>query len=180
MTVEAFTSFTDPGARAHDDTGPLPVSVTGVVDVNPPGTYVLEYTASNRYATTTVTRTVIATDTVAPAIAALTMTPSIYAGPPNHKLFPVAVQYAVTDASGSAACTLAVTANADQWRGGTDGPDWIVLDPHSVMPRAERGGGNSPRIYTITVTCTDPTGNAASQGGTVTVAHPAAHVVGGR
>jgi hypothetical protein len=43
MTVEAFTSFADPGATAHDDTGPLPVAVAGKVDVNVPGEYTLTH-----------------------------------------------------------------------------------------------------------------------------------------
>ena len=172
MTVEAYTSFVDPGATAHDDTGPLPVTVSGAVDVQTPGTYVLEYTASNRYATTTVRRTVIVSDTIAPAIGALSVTPSIYDGPPNHKMFPVGVHYEVTDASGSAACALSVEASGDQWRGGNDGPDWIVLSAQSLLLRAERGGGRSSRIYTVTVTCTDLSGNAASQSATVTIAHP--------
>ncbi len=32
MNVEAYTSFVDPGATAHDDFGPLPVSVSGAVE----------------------------------------------------------------------------------------------------------------------------------------------------
>ena len=68
LTVEAFTTFTDPGATAHDDQGPLPVSVVGSVDVNSPGDYTLTYSATNGYATTTVTRVVHVQDTIAPAI----------------------------------------------------------------------------------------------------------------
>jgi predicted extracellular nuclease len=57
MTVEAYTSFTDPGATAFDDDlGPLPVTISGNVDVNTPATYVLSYSATNGFLTATVTR----------------------------------------------------------------------------------------------------------------------------
>ena len=49
LDVEAFTSFTDPGATAHDDEGPLPVTTSGAVDVNTPGDYTLMYSATNGY-----------------------------------------------------------------------------------------------------------------------------------
>ena len=68
LDVEAFTTFTDPGAVAHDDLGPIAVTVSGTVDVNTPGEYILTYTATNGYATTTVTRLVRVQDTIAPAI----------------------------------------------------------------------------------------------------------------
>ena len=69
MTIEACLSFTDPGATAFDDTlGALPVAVSGTVDPNVPGTYTVHYTASNGFATTTVTRTIHVVDTTPPVL----------------------------------------------------------------------------------------------------------------
>ena len=68
INVEACVGFTDPGATAADNLGPLAVSVSGAVDPNVPGTYTISYTASNRLATTTVTRTVQVADTTPPSL----------------------------------------------------------------------------------------------------------------
>jgi hypothetical protein len=37
--------------------------------------------------------------------------------------------------------------------------------------RVERSGDGSGRVYTVTVRCTDPAGNASTGSTTVTVAH---------
>ena len=69
MTVEVCQPFTDPGATAFDDTlGALPVAVSGSIDPNVPGTYTIHYTASNGFATTTVTRTIHVVDTTPPVL----------------------------------------------------------------------------------------------------------------
>jgi len=42
MTVECHTSFTDPGASANDTCdGPVPVSSSGSVNINVPGSYTI-------------------------------------------------------------------------------------------------------------------------------------------
>ena len=98
--VEAFTSYTDPGATARDDFGPLPVTVTGAVNVNVPGTYLLRYSATNVYGTTVVERTVTVADTIAPDIADFALPSSLW--PPNNQMVNVVASYSVTDASGVA------------------------------------------------------------------------------
>lgn len=171
MHVEAFTSFVDPGATAQDDDGPLGVTVSGSVDVNVPGTYTLRYTASNAHATTTVERRVIVADTIAPAIAGFAVSPSLYTGPPNHRMFDVLASYTATDASSAVGCALSVASN-EPLNGIGDGStnvDWYVVSPTAVQLRAERSGSGSGRVYTITVTCTDPSGNASSAARTVTI-----------
>lgn len=71
MTVECHTSFTDPGASAADscDTS-VPVTPSGSVNVDVPGTYTITYTASDDSgnAAASVTRTVNVVDTTAPTI----------------------------------------------------------------------------------------------------------------
>lgn len=171
LTAEAFTSFVDPGATAHDDDGSLPVSVTGTVNVNVPGTYTLSYTATNAHASTTVQRIVFVNDTIAPAISGFSVSPSEY-GPPNHEMFNVVATYTATDASSNVSCGLSVTSNepANSLGDGNTEIDWIVMSPTLVQLRAERSGRGAGRIYTVMVTCSDPSGNASSTSATVTIA----------
>jgi uncharacterized protein len=164
IQVEAFTTFEDPGATAQDDEGPLAVSVDGAVNVNVPGDYTLTYTATNGYLTTVVTRSVRVRDTIAPSIQGLTLDPRIL-WPPNRKLRAVTVGYASSDASGLAACSLSVSSNEQS---GTQ-PDWMIVDPHHVLLRAEWAGLVGTRVYTVTATCTDPSGNSAFASGRVLV-----------
>ncbi|MBV9958138.1 MAG: DUF5011 domain-containing protein [Acidobacteria bacterium] len=71
MTVECHTSFTDPGATAHDScAGDFAATATGTVNVNTPGSYTITYNASDPSgnAATPVTRTVVVVDTISPVI----------------------------------------------------------------------------------------------------------------
>jgi hypothetical protein len=170
MTVEAFTTFVDPGATAHDGQGPLPVTVTGTVDVNVPGTYTLTYTASNHLERTSITRTVVVSDRAAPSIEGFSLTPAAL-GPPSHKMVDVGVLYTVTDASGTSSCSIAVSSN-ESVNGNGDGntsADWEIVSAHHVRLRAERSGLGSGRIYSVTVTCADAAGNLSSRTTTATV-----------
>ncbi len=70
MTVECHGGFADPGASANDScAGDLSVSVSGSVDPNSPGTYVLLYSATDPSGNTgTNSRTVTVVDTTPPVI----------------------------------------------------------------------------------------------------------------
>jgi uncharacterized repeat protein (TIGR01451 family) len=109
-----------------------------------------------------------------PTITAATVDPSVL-WPPNHRMVNVTVSYDVIDncplPPGS--CVLSVTSN-EPVNGKGDGdtsPDWIVLDDHHLLLRAERAGNGNGRIYTITITCTDSGGNASTEEVEVTVPH---------
>jgi hypothetical protein len=160
LTVEAFTDFEDPGATAHDDEGPVPVSVEGTVNVHVPGDYTLTYTATNGYLTTVVRRTVRVRDTIAPDIQQFELQPQIL-WPPNRRLVDVTVGYTSTDASGVVPCQLSVTSNEQS---GSQ-PDWVIVDPHHVRLRAEWAGLIGTRVYTVTATCTDASGNEGTKRG---------------
>ena len=54
--------------------------------------------------------------------------------------------------------------------GNTD-PDWVITGPLTLQLRAERAGNRTGRIYTITVECTDGSGNSSTKAVTVVVAH---------
>lgn len=176
MTVEAFTSFTDPAASAvdrgatRDHDRPLTVSVEGTVDVNTPGTYTLTYTATNGFFETRVERTVIVKDTIAPAIEGFSVSPSSILAP-NHKLVDVALTYVASDASRVTACAPTVASNElpNRTGDGNTAVDTFVLDSRHVQVRAERAGMGRDRIYTIALSCTDASGNAATVTRTVTV-----------
>ena len=88
----------------------------------------------------------------------------------------VTIAYDVTDNCDpllAIACALTVTSN-EPVNGPGDGdttPDWEIVDAHHVRLRAERAGGGSGRIYTVTATCTDSKGNASSAAVPVRVPH---------
>jgi Bacterial surface protein, Ig-like domain/HYR domain len=71
LTVECHTTFIDPGATASDNcAGNVPVTASGTVDANTPGTYTITYNATDSAgnAATAVTRTVNVVDTLAPTV----------------------------------------------------------------------------------------------------------------
>jgi len=109
-----------------------------------------------------------------PTITGAAADPSVL-WPPNHRMVNVTVSYDVTDncplPPGS--CTLSVTSNEPVLGHGSGhtSPDWIVVDDHHVLLRAEREGNGSGRIYTITITCIDSDGNSSSEQVEVTVPH---------
>ena len=68
VTLECGSGFTDPGATASVCGNPVPVTVTGSVNPNAPGTYTLTYSATANGFTSEATRIVTVQDTVAPVI----------------------------------------------------------------------------------------------------------------
>ena len=113
-------------------------------------------------------------DTEPPNITSASVDPSVL-WPPNHRMVNVTVSYDATDNCPLPpnSCTLSVTSNEpiDGTGDGDTSPDWIVLDDHHVLLRAERAGNGNGRIYTITITCTDSIGNSSSDQVEVTVPH---------
>jgi hypothetical protein len=114
--------------------------------------------------------TVKVVDTTAPAIGSVSATQSVLS-PPNHKMIDITIDYQVVEVASAPVCSLSVSSN-EPVNGQGDGntsADWQVLDAHHLQLRAEHAGGGSGRIYTIAVTCADPSGNRASRTTTVTV-----------
>src|SRR6266498_2353534 len=124
---------------------------------------------TNNSATTTTTAS-----NPPPTITGAAADPSVL-WPPNHRLVNVTVSYDVTDNCPLPpnSCMLSVTSNepVNGHGSGHTSPDWIVLDDHHVLLRAERAGNGNGRIYTITVTCVDSGGNTSTDSVTVTVPH---------
>jgi hypothetical protein len=96
--------------------------------------------------------------------------------PPNHKMVMVTVGYTTADnctPASAIVCSLSVSSN-EPVNGTGDGdtsPDWEIVDANHVKLRAERSGGGTGRIYTITISCRDAAGNVQTQTVTVKVPH---------
>ncbi len=93
--------------------------------------------------------------------------------PPNHKMRDLTLSYSATDNCGAPQCVLSVSSN-EPVNGTGDGdmsPDWEIVDATRVRLRAERAGDGAGRVYTITFTCTDSSGNRTSRSTDVMVRH---------
>jgi|GEM_PF-908300 len=183
MTVECHTSFTDPGASASDscDTN-VPVVVSGSVDINTPGIYVLTYNAADDSGNDAdaLQRTVTVVDTTAPVITLNGNNPSMW--PPNHKYKTFAVTDFVTGVSDTCDTPLGVGSveiekvTSDETENGNgDGNTFLDIviagDCKSVQLRAERQGGGNGRVYTITFRLRDASGNTTRVTAQVKVPH---------
>jgi hypothetical protein len=138
----------------------------------PVGTTTVTATATNMFGTATCTFTVTVIDAESPVVS--DASPSIASlWPPNHNMVDVAINYNSTDNCPGLNCVLSVSSN-EPISGTGDGdtaPDWEVVDAHHLRLRAERSGGGSGRVYTITLTCTDAAGHAVTKTTMVLVAH---------
>jgi hypothetical protein len=118
-----------------------------------------------------VTTTMGTEDAVAPVISGVSVDKSVLWSP-NHTLEDIVVSYQVTDNFDPAPVVrLSVTSNepVDDLGSGNTSPDWEVASSTLVRLRAERSGGGTGRVYTITVTATDAAGNSSSTPITVLV-----------
>jgi uncharacterized repeat protein (TIGR01451 family) len=138
----------------------------------PIGTTTVHITATDSTGNVTNgTFTVTINDPQAPTITGESVDkPSLW--PPNHQMENIVVSYNAGDNSGAVTTVLGVTSNEpiNGTGDGDTGPDWEVVNNHLVRLRAERAGGGSGRIYTITITATDASGNQTTS--TVTVQVP--------
>jgi hypothetical protein len=118
------------------------------------------------------TTTVQVVDTSAPRLDTITATPNLLE-PPNHTMVPVTVTVTVTDSCDSQPiCQLTTVSSNEPENGHGDGnttPDAMITGPLTVNLRAERAGGGSGRVYTLTVACRDAAGNETQGTTTVTV-----------
>jgi hypothetical protein len=143
LTVECHTSFADPGATATDGcAGSVPVTPSGSVNVNVPGSYTITYSATDGANPATATRTVQVVDTTAPVIncpANIVVTL-----PPNSMATSMAVSYPAVTAADS--CSSSVTVNSSPASGSV-----FPVGTTTVNATASDGSNTASCSFTVTV-----------------------------
>ena len=143
MTVECHTTFTDPGAMAHDTcAGSVAVHASGNVDPTTPGTYTITYTATDGANTATATRTVNVVDTTAPVISCpADITVSL---PPNSNATSLPVSFTVTAGD---SCSSNVTVTTDH----ASGSNFSVGTTTVHATADDHNGNTSSCSFNVTV-----------------------------
>lgn len=117
--------------------------------------------------------TVAVVDTRPPTIESISASPDVL-WPPNHKFKPVTISVVASDSCDpNPTCRITSISSNEPTRGKGDNtsPDWVITGDLTAMLRAERLGRGDGRVYTITVICTDESGNSTNREVTVTVPH---------
>jgi hypothetical protein len=166
-------------ANATDICDADPTITSDELTIYPLGTTVVTFTAtddSGNSATCTTTVTVV--DTTPPNIS-VTVSPDML-WPPNHKMVDIVATVTVSDICDAAPTVVLTNVTSDEpddAKGNGDGKtvDDIQADigtaDYEFQLRAERCGTEDGRIYTITYTVTDASGNSADAIATVEVPH---------
>lgn len=107
--------------------------------------------------------TIVVTDNEPPVLSPISLSrTSLW--PANNKLKKTKVRFTTSDNGGAVTTDIAVSSNA------TDGiKDCDVIDNGELRLRSSRLPDGSPRIYTITVTATDKSGNKTKRTTTIAV-----------
>lgn len=129
----------------------------------PKGTTTVDVTASDNISTAICSFTVTVNDVQAPVINDVSANPATLS-PADNALKNVFIDYTVTDNCGPVTTILSVTSNQPPTGNGVD---WEIVDDHNVRLRAAQS--DEDRIYTITVTSTDESGNQSVKTVNVTV-----------
>ncbi|MBO9151968.1 family 10 glycosylhydrolase [Chitinophaga sp. GCM10012297] len=95
-------------------------------------------------------------DTISPRISDIALSPAILTVP-DHRLHTIDLSYTVTDCS-AVTNTISVSSNEPVY----GLPDWEIVDGHTVKLRAKRNPLGNGRVYTITVTSADASGNVST------------------
>jgi hypothetical protein len=146
----------DPITLAQSPAGPYSLGSTGVTLT----------VSDDRGLSSSCMGTVSVVDTTPPAISSVSASPNSL-WPPNHKMVAVTVSPVVADACGGTSCRI-VSIGVNQ---PAPASDWQITGPLGANLRAERSGSGGDRVYTLTVQCTDGSGNNAQNTVAVTVPH---------
>ncbi|MGR9107740.1 MAG: HYR domain-containing protein, partial [Gammaproteobacteria bacterium] len=168
------TPVSVPLPTATDNCGEVDV-ISDAPEVFPLGETTVTFTAtdgSGNSAEAMTTVTIV--DTTPPDIQSVSATPdSLWA--PDHMMEPVEIAVEVTDiCDANPLCRVVSVASDEPVSGppaGVTAPDWEITGDFSVNLRAERLGTGDGRTYTITVECTDLSGNSATSPVDVQVVH---------
>ena len=103
-------------------------------------------------------------DTTPPVIESLSVTPTTL-WPPNHRMVSVAADVVATDTCDpNPVCAIVAVSSDEPQNGAGDGntaTDWLLFGGLTAELRAERAGPRDGRVYTLTVECTDTSGNVS-------------------
>ena len=115
--------------------------------------------------------TVQVVDTVAPTLTVTAAPTRLY--PPNHKMVPIALKMPTTDACDALPTVSCTAASNEPVTGGGSGATAydILWDDGQLFVRSERAGTLNDRVYTVTCTSKDASGNATTATTKVTVPH---------
>ena len=171
VTLNGTGSDPDGDALSFTWTGSFgTVSGASQVLTLPAGTHVITLTVTDPHggtASDTVVVTVV--DDAPPVIASINATPSVLTKA-NHEMVPVVVTVSVADACGTnVTCRITDVTSNEPVQGGGGAPDWQLTGDLTLLLHAERSGRGDGRVYTITVVCTDLSGNTATSTVLVTV-----------
>ncbi len=118
--------------------------------------------------------TITVEDKTGPVISSASADPDVL-WPPNHKMRAVTVSVSVSDAcDANPTCEIVDVPSNEPENGKGDGntaSDWELTGPLTVDLRAERSGRGDGRVYTITVECSDTSGNPSQTTVEVKVPH---------
>ncbi len=126
----------------------------------PVGITTITYTANDAANNTvTCTQTITIKDIQPPVISNVSANPS-HLWPADKKMKDVTINYKSADNCAVTGCVLSVS-SSEPVTGKDDKttPDWQIIDDHRIKLRAERISKTKGRTYTITITCTDKSGN---------------------
>jgi hypothetical protein len=168
-----ITPATVDGGSYDPDDNPLSMSVDPTLLASL-GSHVVTLTVDDGEIQDSCEATVTVVDDTPPTIDSISAEPSVL-WPPNHKMKPVTVSVLSSDACEIEPICRITGVASNEAESGCDKkdetPDWEITGDLTVNLRAERCGGGDGRVYTITVTCTDATGNGTDATTEVTVPH---------
>lgn len=175
QTNLAGTPIMVPIPTATDDCGAAVTITSDAPAVFPLGTTTVHFTATDEAGnSSTAQTTVTVVDTTPPTITAAVVTPAAL-WPPNHKFKQVVVTVSAVDVcDATLTCRISSITSNEPPDGGGDGhtaPDWRITGDLTAELRAERSGGGAGRFYTLTLACSDDSGNTATHNVVVTVPH---------
>lgn len=117
--------------------------------------------------------TVTVADHTPPVISAVAATPSVL-WPVNKAMIPVSIAVTAADLVDASLLNAIVSVTSNETITGGQGKrsdDWEITGPLTLALRADRLGNSADRVYTITVSSTDFSGNVSHGTVTVTVPH---------
>jgi hypothetical protein len=153
-------------------------SATATFTAAPPGVYEFQLTVTDTNGASASDNVVVTIRDTTPPNLLVSLSPNSL-WPPNHKMVDITANITVTDACDAHPTVKLVSISSNEPANSTgDGntsPDisgaTFGTDDRTFQLRAERKGNGNGRVYTVTYSAQDASGNTAQQIATVTVAH---------